>query len=168
MLKILQAGLQPYVNQELLNVPVAFRTGRGTRGQIGNICWVRRTSASLTISPVQFRCSVVSGSWHPRLPCPSPILGAHSNSCPSGRWWHNHPILCRPPLLPTSIFLSIRVVSNESVLLISWPAYWSFSFCINPSNEHSGLISFRMDCLDFSLQLKELSRVFSNTTVQKQ
>ena len=56
-------------------------------------------------------------------------------------------ILCCPLLLP-SIFPSIRLFSNKSVLLISWPAYWSFSFCINPSNEHSGLISFRMDCLD--------------------
>ena len=60
----------------------------------------------------------------------------------------NYLILCRSLLLLSSIFPNIRVFSNESVLLISWPAYWSFSFCINPSNEHSGLISFRMDCLD--------------------
>ena len=60
----------------------------------------------------------------------------------------NHPILCRPLLLPPSIFPSIRVFSNESVLPISWPKYWSFSFSISPSNEHSGLISFRMDWLD--------------------
>ena len=52
------------------------------------------------------------------------------------------------PLLPPSIFLSIRVFSNESVFCISWPKYWSFSFSISPSNEHSGLISFRMDWLD--------------------
>ena len=59
-----------------------------------------------------------------------------------------HLILCRPfPLLP-SIFPSIRVFSNESALHIRWPKYWSFSFKISPSNEHSGLISFRMDCLD--------------------
>ena len=57
-------------------------------------------------------------------------------------------IVCRPLLLLPSIFLSIRVFSNDSVLLIRWPKYWSFSFNISPSNEHSGLISFRMDWLD--------------------
>ena len=60
----------------------------------------------------------------------------------------NHPILCRPLLLPPSIFPSIRVFSNESVLYIRWLKYWSFSFSISPSNEYSGLISFRMDWLD--------------------
>ena len=60
----------------------------------------------------------------------------------------NHPILCHPLLLPTLIFLSIRVFSNESVLCIKWPKYWSFSFNSSPSNEYSGLISFRMDWLD--------------------
>ena len=60
----------------------------------------------------------------------------------------SHLILCRPLLLPPSIFPSIRVFSNESVLRIRWPKYWSFSFSISPSNEHSGLISFRMDWLD--------------------
>ena len=59
----------------------------------------------------------------------------------------NHLILCRPLLLP-SILSSIRVFSNESALHIRWPKYWSFSFSINPSNEYSGLISFRMDWLD--------------------
>ena len=60
----------------------------------------------------------------------------------------NHLILCCPVLLPTSIIPSIRVFSNESVLHIRWPKYWSFSFSINPSNEYSGLISFRMGWLD--------------------
>ena len=60
----------------------------------------------------------------------------------------NHLILCPPLLLLPSIFLSIRVFSNESVLRIRWPKYWSFSFNISPSNEWSGLISFRMDSLD--------------------
>ena len=60
----------------------------------------------------------------------------------------NHLILCRPLLLLTSIFPSIRVFSNESVLCIRWPNYWSFSFNISPSNEYSRLISFRMDWLD--------------------
>ena len=60
----------------------------------------------------------------------------------------NHLILCHPLLLPPSIFPNIRVFSNESVLHIRWPKHWSFSFSISPSNEHPGLISFRMDCLD--------------------
>ena len=60
----------------------------------------------------------------------------------------NHLILCCPLLLPPSIFPNIRVFSNESVLHIRWPKHWSFSFSISPSNEHPGLISFRMDCLD--------------------
>ena len=60
----------------------------------------------------------------------------------------NHLILCCPLLLSPSIFPSIRVFSNESALCVRWPKYWSFSFNISPSNEHSGLISFRMDWLD--------------------
>ena len=61
----------------------------------------------------------------------------------------NHLILCRPLLLLPSIFPNIRVFFNESALHIRWPKYWSFSFNISPSNEHPGLISFRMDWLDF-------------------
>ena len=60
----------------------------------------------------------------------------------------NHLIFCHPLLLPPSIFPSIRVFSSESVLCIRWPKHWSFSFSISPSNEYSGLISFRMDWLD--------------------
>ena len=60
----------------------------------------------------------------------------------------NHLILCHPLLFPTSIFLSIRVFSNESVLPIGWPKYWSLSFSISPSSEYSGLTSFRMDWFD--------------------
>ena len=60
----------------------------------------------------------------------------------------NHLILCRPPFLLPSILPSIRVFSNESVLRIRWPEYWNFSFSISPSNEYSGLISFRMDWFD--------------------
>ena len=60
----------------------------------------------------------------------------------------NHLILCCPLLLPPSIFANIKVFSNESVLRIRWPKYWSFSFSISPSNEHTGLISFGMDWLD--------------------
>ena len=61
----------------------------------------------------------------------------------------NHLIICHPPLPMPSIFPTIRVFSSESVLHIRWPKYWSFSFNISPSNQHSGLISFRMDWLDF-------------------
>ena len=60
----------------------------------------------------------------------------------------NHLILCRPLLLPPSVFPSIRVFSNESVLCIRWPKYWYFSFSISPSSEYPGLISFRIDWLD--------------------
>ena len=67
----------------------------------------------------------------------------------------NHLVLCHPLLLPPSIFPSIRVFSKESVLLIRWPKYWSFSFSISPSNDYSGLISFRIDQLDF-LAVQEL------------
>ena len=77
----------------------------------------------------------------------------------------NHLILC-PLLLLPSIFPSIRVFSNQSVRHIRWPKYWSFSFNIIPSSEYSGLISFRMDWLDL-LAVQGLSKVFSNTTVQK-
>jgi len=75
-------------------------------------------------------------------------------------------ILCHPLLLLPSVFPSSRVFSNESVLHIRWPKYWCFSFSISISNEYSGLIFFRMDWW-LSLQFKGLSRVFSNTTVQK-
>ena len=78
----------------------------------------------------------------------------------------NHLIICRSLLLLPSISPNIRVYSNESALHIRWPKYLRLSFNISPSNEHSGLISFRMDCWTF-LQSKGLSRVFSSTTVQK-
>ena len=78
----------------------------------------------------------------------------------------SHLILCHPLLLLPTIPPSIRVFSNESTLCMRWPKYSSFSFSISPSNEHPGLISFRKDWLDL-LAVRGLSRVFSNTTVQK-
>ena len=93
------------------------------------------------------------GLQHARSLCPSPTpslvkLMSIESVMPS-----NYLILCRPLLLPPSIFPSIRVFSNESVLCIRWSKYWSFSFNISPSNEHSGLISFRMGWLDlFAVQ----------------
>ena len=116
------------------------------------------------ISSVQFCHSVVSDSLRPhelqhtRPPCPSPTRRVHSNSCPLSRWCHPAisssvvPFSSCPQSLPESVF------SNESTLCRRWPKYWSFSFSIIPSKEHPGLIS---------LQPKGLSRVFSNTTVQK-
>ena len=86
---------------------------------------------------------------HARPPCPSLSPRVCSNSCPIELVMpSNHLILCCPLLLLPSIFPSIRVFSNESVLCITWPKYWSLSFNLSPSNEHSGLIPFRMDWLD--------------------
>ena len=87
------------------------------------------------------------GLQRTRPPWPSPTPGVYPNSCPLSPRFHqpSHP---RPLLLLPSIFPSIRVFSNESVLCMRWPKYWSFSFSISPSSEHPGLISFRMDWLD--------------------
>ena len=105
-------------------------------------------------SSVQFSHSVVSDSV-------TPWTAACQASLSITNFWSllklmsielvilfSHLILCYPFLLPPSIFPSIRVFSNKSVLCIRWPKYWSFSFIISPSNKHSGLISFRMDWLD--------------------
>ena len=115
----------------------------------------------------QFSCSVVSNSLQPhglqhaRLPYPSPTPGACSNSSIEWVMPSNHLILCPHLLFLPSIFPSIRVFSNESVLCIEWPKYWSFS--ISPSNKYSRLIPFRMDWFNL-VAVQELSRVFSNTT----
>ena len=112
---------------------------------------------------VQFSCSVVSNSAAPwTTACQASLSITNSQSPPKPMsiksvMPSNH-ILCRPLLLPPSIFPSIRVFSNESALHIRWPKYWNFSFSISPSNEHPGLISFKS---------KGLSGVFSNTIVQK-
>ena len=120
----------------------------------------------------QFSCSVVSNSLlphrlqHARLPCPSPTPGVCSTSCPSSRWCDPIISSCHALLLLSSIFSSIRVFSNESVLCIKWPKYWSFSFSISSSNEYSGLISFRMDCLDL-LAVQGTLKSLLHATVQK-
>ena len=103
------------------------------------------------LSSVRFNCAVVSDSA-------TPWTAAHQASLSITNSWSllklmsielvmpsNHLILCHPFLLPPSVFPNIRVFSNESVLHIRQPKYWSFSFSISPSNEYSGLISFRMD-----------------------
>ena len=124
------------------------------------------------IFSVQFSRSVMSDSLRPHEPqharLPLSITNCWSLPKPmsiESVMPSNHLIHCRRLFLLPSIF-PIRVFSNESALCIGWPKYWSFSFNISPSNEHPGLISFRMDWLDL-LQSKGLSRVFSNTTVQK-
>ena len=107
--------------------------------------WTAACQASLSITNSRSLLKLMSIMW--AMPC-------------------NHLILCCPVLLPPSIFSSIKVFSNELVLHIRGPNYWSFSFSISPSNEYSGLISFRWTAW-ISLQSKGLSRDFSNTTVQK-
>ena len=104
-------------------------------------------------SSVQFSRSVVSDSlWphesqHAWPPCPSPSPGVHSNSWPSVMP-SSHLFLCSPLLLLSPVPPNIRVFSSESTLHMRWPKYWSFSLSISPSNEHSGVVSFRMDWLD--------------------
>ena len=94
-------------------------------------------------------CLWPHGPQHLRPPCPSTTPRVCTNSRPLSRWCHsNHLILCCPLLLLPSIFPSIRVFLYESALRIRWPKYCSFSFNISPSNEHPGLISFRMDWCD--------------------
>ena len=127
--------------------------------------------SSLFIS-FQFSRSVMSGCLpphglqHARPRCSSPTPSLLKLMPIESMMPSNYLILCRPLLLLPLIFPSIRVFSKESVLHIRWSEYWSFSFSISPSSEYSGLTSFRVDWL-ISLQSKGLSRVFSNTTVQK-
>ena len=103
---------------------------------------------------IQFSCSVMSDflrpheSQHARPPCPSPTPGVYPNSSIESVMPSNHLILCHPLLLLPSNFPSIRVFSNDSTLCIRCLKYWSFSFNISPSDEHPGLISFRMGWLD--------------------
>ena len=121
-----------------------------------NICWefmAVHFHSWCCIRTVQFSHSVASDSFwphgwqHARTSCPSPTPRVYSNSCPLSQWCHPTisssvvPFSC-PQSYPASIF------SNESALCITWPKYLSFSFSISPSNEHPGLISFRMDWLD--------------------
>ena len=111
-----------YLNKALINSVQSL-----SHVQLFATPWTTAHQASLSIT----------NSWSP------PKLMSIESVMPS-----SHLILCRPLLLLPSIFPSIRVFTNESALCIRWPKYWSFSFSISPSNEHSGLISFRMDRLD--------------------
>ena len=116
---------------------------------------------------VKFSLSVVSdslrphGLQHARLSCPSPnSQSLHKLMSIQSVMPSNPLILCHPFLLP-SVFSSIRIFSSESVLHIKWPKYWSFSFSISPSNEYSGMISFRIDCL-ISLLSKALKSLLQH------
>ena len=105
------------------------------------------------------------GLQHTRLPCPSPTPGAYSNSCPSSQWCHPTISSSVVSFSPTFNLFQNQGFSNELAFCIRWPKYWSFSFSLNPSKEYSGLISFRMDWLDFLAV--QGTQVFPSTTVQK-
>ena len=123
-----------------------------------------KTPSSPQFSSVAQSCPAVC---HP-MDCSTPGLPVH-HQLPEFTQTHvhlsvmpsNHLILCHPLLSP-SIFPSIRVFSNESVLCVRWPKYWNFSFNISPSNEHSGLISFRMDWLDLLAVQGTLKSLFQH------
>ena len=134
-----------------------------THKVLTRIAFVRRS--------VQFSRSVVSDSlWphepqHTRPPCPSPTPTVHRNPCPLSWWCHPTISSCVIPFSCLQSFPASGSLPMSSGLHIRWPKYWSFSFNISPSNEHPGLISLWTGWI--SLQCKGLSRVFSNTTVQK-
>ena len=121
---------------------------------------------------VQVSCSVVSDSLRPhesqhaRPPYPSRTLSSLKLTSIESVMPSSHLILCSPLLLLPPIPPSNKVFSNESILPMRWPKYWRFSFCISPSNECSGLISFRIDWFDL-LAVQGFSRVFFSTTTQK-
>ena len=120
------------------------------------------------ISIFQFSHSIVSNSLQThglqdaRPPCLSPTPGAYSNSCPLSPWCH--PTISSSVIPSLSVFSSIRVFSNESALCIRWPKYWSFSIDISPSNEYSGLVSFRMDLSDLLAVQETLKSLLQHHT----
>ena len=124
----------------------------------------------ISISVVQLPSCVwvfaIHGMQYSRLPCPSLSLRVCWDLCPLSQWCHPAILYFHSLLLLPSIFPSIRVFSNESVLRIRGPKYWSFSFSISPSNEYSGWFPLRLTGL--ILLSKGLSRVFSSTTIGKQ
>ena len=136
--------------------------------------WILNKKLALLLSSVQFRsvsqscptlCDLKKRSM-PGLPVHQQLLESTQTMSTESVMPSSHLILCCPLLLLPPIPPSIRVFSNESALRMRWPKHWSFSFSIIPSKEHPGLISLEWTGW-ISLQSKGLSRVFSNTTVQK-
>ena len=163
-------GFHSYILAELLRLNLSA-------SKVLSCCsaWVPPHYCSHQFRSVQFSHSVVSdslqphGLQHTRPPCPSPTPRVYSNSMsiesvmPS-----THLILCRLLLLLPSIFPSIRVFSNESVLLIRWPKYWSFSFSFSPSSEYSGIghmLLIGINMMSISLHLVPFKQ--SQVTMQK-
>ena len=149
-------GLRKASLKVLISDNLRIRLGGGTMGsrttaQSLSPVWLFATS---WIAAHQVSLSITNSRSSPKL---MPIESVMPSS---------HLILCHPHLLLPLISPSIRVFPNESTLRMRWTKYWSFSFSIIPSKEHPGLISFRMHWLDL-LAVQQLSRVFSNTTVQK-
>ena len=122
-------------------------------GHFSSVQFSSVPQSSLTLQP--------HGLQHTRLLCPSPSPRTCSNSCPSieSVMPSNHLILCRPP---PSIFPSIKVFSNESILHIRWSKYWSFSFSISPPSEYSGLISFSINRFDHLIVQRTLKSLLQH------
>ena len=151
------------------SIPWTEKPGR--LWSIGSQSWTRMKQLSTQFSSAQSLSCVqpFATPWTAARQVSLSITNSRSPSKPmsiESVMPSNHLILCHPLLLLPSIFPSIRVFSNESVLHIRWPKYWSFSFNISPSNEYSGLISLRMDWLDL-FAIQGILKVFSNTIVQK-
>ena len=132
---------------------VSFQSEQGPAVQFSSF-----TQSRLTLWP--------HGLQHARPPCPSPTPGVYSNPCPSSQWCHPTISSLLSPS-PHTFNLTQHQGLFQSVLHIRRPKYWSSSFNIGPSNEYSGLISFRMCWIGSPCSPRGLSRVFSNTTVQK-
>ena len=176
MLKILQARLQEYVNCELPDVQAGFRKSKGTKDQIANISWIIEKASipenHLLLLSVQFSHTVVSNSlWphelqHPRLPCSSPTPGVYLSLCPWSQWLHPTisssviPFSSCPQSFPApgSFQVSQLFASGGQSIGVS------ASTSVLPMNTQDWSLGWT-GCI--SLQSKELSRVFSNTTVQK-
>ena len=163
------ARLQHYVNQELPDVQAEFRKERGTRDQIVNICWIIEKAREFqkiiylcfinyakSFDCVQFSRSVMfdslrpHGLQHARLPCPSPAPGACPNSCPLSWWCHPTILSFVIPFSWLQSFPASGYFPVSQFFASGGQSIGSFSFSISPSNEYSGLISFRMDWFDWS------------------
>ena len=131
-------SFQSFLSYKIETLSVQFSSAQLlSRVRLFATPWTAACQASLSITI----------SWH-LPPCSSPTPRVYSLMSMESMMSSNHLILCCPLLLLPSVFPNIRVFSNQSVLCIRWPKYWSFSFSISPFNEYSGLIYFRMDWLD--------------------